>query len=221
MGKNTLVVSDLHLTPKFNKRKFNYLKKLFQKADRIIVNGDLWCYYYCNFADFLKSEWRKLFPVMLEKGCIYIHGNHDRKKWCNENTRLFSVATYDRYSFKQNGNTFNIQHGHLILNKPIRNETFIKYLKKYRVAKPYYALQNIIINKLGYNIYNIIGVPYNKGHKKYHKKFIPNGEFLVCGHSHLPEGSLERGYINTGFIDYGSSSYLLINDKISLVKESY
>ena len=221
MEKSTLVVSDLHLTPEFNKRKFDYLRRLFQKADRLIVNGDLWSYFYCDFADFLASGWRKLFPIMLEKECVYVHGNHDRKRWCDENTRLFSIATYDRYSFEQNGKTFNVQHGDLINHKPIKSEKFYKYLNKHQTDKYVSAIQKTILKSLGSEFYNRIGARYNKKHKKYTRKFVPQGEILLCGHTHSPEKSVEKRYINTGFIDYGISSYLLIDDKVSLVRERY
>lgn len=218
---NTIIVSDLHLTPQFDKRKFNYLQNLFRKADRLIVNGDFWSYYYCDFVDFVESEWRKLFPVMLNKNCIYIHGNHDRKEWCDENTRLFSVENHEKYSLKQNGTTFNIQHGHLISKMSVKNKAIIKFIKKHHLDKYNYAIHKLIVNKLGGKFYSKPGKILNKKYKKFVKKFIPYGEFLVCGHSHSPEGSSNRRYINTGFINYGYSSYLEINGKISLIKETY
>lgn len=219
--KNTIIVSDLHLTPKFDQKKFNYLQNLFQSADKLIINGDFWSYYYCDFVDFLESEWQKLFPIMLEKACVYVHGNHDRKEWCNENTRLFSVETHERYSFKQNGITFNVQHGHLISKMSVKNDSLIKTIKKYHLDKYNYAIHNMIINELGNKIYSKIGLPLNKWYKKYLKKYIPRDEFLICGHSHSPEESLQKRYLNTGFINYGYSSYLQINGHISLVKENY
>jgi predicted phosphodiesterase len=219
--KNTIIVSDLHLTPEFNQKKFDYLQSLFQKADRLIVNGDLWSYYYCDFADFLDSKWRNLFPVMLEKKCIYIHGNHDRKEWCDENSRLFSIENHDKYSIKQLDTTFNIQHGHLISKMSIKNKTLIKYIKEHKLDKYNCAVHKMIITKWGDKFYSRLGMVLNKKHKKFVKKFIPSGEFLICGHSHSPEGSSNRRYINTGFINYGYSSYLQLNKEISLVKETY
>lgn len=220
--KNTIIVSDLHLTPEFDQRKFNYLQNLFQSADKLIVNGDFWSYYYCDFVDFLKSDWHKLFPTMLDKSCIYIHGNHDRKEWCDENTRLFSVEDHERYSFKQNGKTFNIQHGHLISKMSVQNQSLIRLIKRYRLDKLRSRIHNLTITKFGNKLYIKPGaILLNKRYKKFVKKFMPHGEFLVCGHSHSPEASPKKGYLNTGFIDYGHSSYLQIDNKITLIQETY
>ncbi len=221
MPKNTIIVSDLHLTPEFDIKKYNYLRKLFQSADQIIIDGDLWSYYYCDFTDFLDSKWNQLFPLMLEKKCVYIFGNHDREEWCDERTKLFSIECHNWYSFSQLGTTFHVQHGHLISSKSIQNEIFIKYLKKFHLDKYNYAIQQKIINKLGSTFYSRPGKMLNKKHKKFVKKFIPKGEFLICGHTQSPEGSSERRYINTGFINYGHSSYLQIYKDISLVQETY
>jgi predicted phosphodiesterase len=221
MEKNTLIISDLHLTHLFDKKKFNYLVNLFKKADRLIINGDLWSYFMCDFVDFIESGWKKLFPLMLEKDCVYVHGNHDRKEWCNENTNLFSVKSCEKYSFEQNGQLFNIQHGHRNSGKFAKNKTIIKGIRKYKIDNTSYAIQKTILNKFGEPTFAKIGAVINKTHKKYIKKHSKNQEIFIRSHTHSPEFSLDKRYINTGFISFGFGSYLLVNDEISLVKERY
>ncbi len=37
-----LVISDTHLTHKFDQRKFEYLLSIISQADKVIINGDFW-----------------------------------------------------------------------------------------------------------------------------------------------------------------------------------
>ena len=103
----------------------------------------------------------------------------------------------------------------------VKNKALIKTIKELRLDKCNNAIHKMAIRKLGNKVYSKPGIILNKKYKKFVKKFIPSGEFLVCGHSHSPEASPEKRYINTGFINYGFSSYLQINGKISLIKETY
>ncbi|MBI3955332.1 metallophosphoesterase, partial [Candidatus Gottesmanbacteria bacterium] len=75
---HTIIISDLHLTRRFEKRKFNFLKKIIERSDQVVINGDLWDYYFSSFSQFVRSPWRQLFPLLKEKKTVYLYGNHDR-----------------------------------------------------------------------------------------------------------------------------------------------
>jgi len=67
-----LVFSDTHLTDRFDQGKFRFLQKIINFSDQVIINGDFWDSWFTNFDDFVNSEWRKLFPILLKKRAIYI-----------------------------------------------------------------------------------------------------------------------------------------------------
>ena len=112
----TIVVSDTHLTAKFDKTKFNFLFNLFSSCDKLIVNGDFWSCYSSTFDEFVNSDWKELFPIMLRKNTTYIYGNHDREEFMDERINLFSNSACLRTKFTNGKTTFHIEHGHLFLS---------------------------------------------------------------------------------------------------------
>ncbi len=61
----------------------------------------------------------------------------------------------------------------------------------------------------------------NKPHYKFAAE-LPDNQILVAGHTHAPEFSPEKRYINTGFINFGLAYYLNIqNRKYTLECERY
>jgi len=221
MSKNILVVSDFHLNTTFDKKKFDYIYNLFNKYDQIVMNGDFWSCYSCTFDEFLKSKWNELFPLMLKKECIYIHGNHDRKLWCDERVNLFSILTSDSYTLDMQTYGVILEHGHLIVGDSITNETFMKIHRFLKIDKYNYALQDFLLKKLGREKYSYPGKYINKKFKEEVKRRQIEGRYLITSHSHAAEISLEDKYINVGFIRGGYASYILLNEKINLVKETY
>lgn len=215
-----LVFSDLHLTSKFNQKKFDYLEKLFQNCDLLIVNGDFWSYYSCTFEEFLSSEWNKLFPLMLEKNTIYLYGNHDREHYMDHRKNLFSVKQSDSHEIDLHNKKFHLEHGHKLLsNDSIKNERFISFIRRFRVDDYIkYPISGIIFRYIDPKVLQrFIG----KINIQMNRNFIRSSDgVLVTGHSHLAQSS--RDYINTGFIDKGLSWYLLIdqNDQ-NLLSEFY
>jgi len=65
-----LIFSDTHLTSKFDQEKFDFLKKIVNSSDRVIINGDFWDSWFTNFDDFVKSRWNKLFPLLKKKNTM-------------------------------------------------------------------------------------------------------------------------------------------------------
>ena len=59
-----LVFSDTHLSSTFEEKKFNLLKEIISRADRVIINGDFWEGYLISFKEFLDSRWKELFPLL-------------------------------------------------------------------------------------------------------------------------------------------------------------
>ncbi len=85
----TIVLSDTHLYEEFDEKKFNFLKRIISKVDRVIINGDFWDSYICSFSDFINSPWKKLFPLLKTKKTVYIYGNHDKKSLTDKKNITF------------------------------------------------------------------------------------------------------------------------------------
>ena len=108
----TLVISDTHLDTTFDEKKYAFLRSIIERADRVILNGDFWEGITISFDDFIKSEWKSLFPLLKQKQTIYLYGNHDRKEYNDERVQLFSAAQGDSHILKEENTTYHIQHGH-------------------------------------------------------------------------------------------------------------
>jgi len=220
MPETIAILSDTHLTTKFDERKLNYLKSLFLKHDQIIINGDFWSYYSCTFDEFLKSKWSRLFPVMKDK-TIYIYGNHDREKWCDERVGEFCKSAADSYILSMENTKLIVMHGHKIATDSVQNEPYLKIQRFLDIDKYNYFIQEKIVKHVGLGFYTKLGQRINSKQKSY-AKGLEDKETLVAAHSHTPEFSPKDKYINTGFINYGFSSYLKIFEgNMTLAMETY
>ncbi|KUK82735.1 MAG: Metallo-dependent phosphatase, partial [Microgenomates bacterium 39_6] len=85
----TLIFSDTHLTDRLDPKKMAFLKKIINKADQVIINGDFWDGAFISFDQFLSSPWQELFSLLKKKQTIYIYGNHDKKERCGKGVSLF------------------------------------------------------------------------------------------------------------------------------------
>ena len=81
----------------FEQKKFDYLKKIINEADQIIINGDFFDDYMISFDDFIKSPWNQLFPMLKEKKAVCVFGNHDRQKFSDKRLSLFSDLQSSEY----------------------------------------------------------------------------------------------------------------------------
>jgi len=216
----TIVVSDLHLTSRFNYKKYLYLEKLFSSADRIILNGDIWDGYLVNFDQFVRSDWKKLFPLLKAKETIYLYGNHDKKQLSDENVTLFSNIQAEKYTISEYKINIHIQHGNKIA--PALNERH-KWMPANRII---FKVVQILFLKIPLKI---LGKKFFKINKKrnnlmisWREKKLPKNDFLICSHSHLAELNLAKRYANSGFIGHGYSQYIKITGKkMILVDERY
>lgn len=213
-----LVFSDSHLSNKFEQNKFNFLKKITSSADRVIINGDFWEGYNCTFNQFINSSWKKLFPLLKKKKTVYLYGNHDKKKFSNKNTLLFSDIQTMKYKLQSGDKTFYIEHGDRLM--PLLDAPFQKY--------PVYlnnfmdAVEGLMFRIFGKIHLFIFCRLLNKKIKKLIFGKFTNNEYLVCGHTNFAEIDLKNNFINSGFIKHGIGQYLIIEDgKISLHEERY
>ncbi len=225
----TKVLSDIHCTKVFDQQKCDYLLKLFEQSEQVIINGDLWSYYIQDFDSFVDSKWNKLFPALKTKNCIYIHGNHDRKHWCDDRVNLFSVYNDYEYFFPISDNKeLHISHGHLISNDSIQNETYIKFNRALfdfnrlnRSYKFYILLNKLLLKILKEQRYSGLLRYLNKPHYRFAASLSSN-QILVTGHTHAPEFSPKKKHINVGFVNFGLAYYLNIqNGKYTLEWERY
>ncbi len=210
----TIVVSDTHLTAKFDKTKFNFLFNLFSSCDKLIVNGDFWSCYSSTFDEFVNSDWKELFPIMLRKNTTYIYGNHDREEFMDERINLFSNSACLRTKFTNGKTTFHIEHGHLFFkHQSIHNPKFMQINRELKIDERIrHPLDNFLYKKYWYKkISKIFGFMNNKI-KLEGKKIIDEQIILVTGHTHIAEFN-RNTFVNTGFIDQGLAWYLEITDR--------
>ena len=215
----TLVFSDTHLTNKFDSKKFTYLKRLIESYDRVVINGDFWNRAQTTFDKFVNSKWKSLFPLLKEKKAIYIYGNHDLKRWCDERVNLFSVDQKEVHKMKMGKYILYIEHGHEITPNFFDRNLWIPPLK---LADD---LNHLIVSlslKYAKERYLSLGMKENEKMKTWGKNNLKESEILVVGNSHIPEYDLAGRYINTGYIMNNHSSYLVIDgSKAKIVVEKY
>lgn len=214
----TLVVSDLHLTHVFDEKKYLFLENLFSSYDRIILNGDFWDGFSTTFDRFVASKWSRLFPLLINKGTIYLFGNHDIKEYSDERVALFSTIQNEYYLIEEGLEKYHIEHGHILepgVDGLIRlSRTLLKYINFST-----HLVENILV-RLG-SPQNIIMEQANKAIKgKLKKKQFPH--WYLCGHTHVAEYDGKNKFANSGFVQYGKATYLVIDSSgIELKKERY
>jgi UDP-2,3-diacylglucosamine pyrophosphatase LpxH len=218
----TIIISDLHLTCRFNLRKFDYLNKVFSNADRIVINGDFWEGYLTSFDRFVKSRWNGLFPLLKSKDTVYLYGNHDPKSKSDSRVNLFSNSQGENLLIDMGKRKYHIEHGNRLA--PALNER-LRWLPVPKIA--FFVVQQIFVHLplllIGKTFYMINGNRSRNGKMKiWAKKELPRNHFLICSHSHLAELSVDKNYGNTGFIKHGIGQYLKITgDTIELVDDKY
>lgn len=206
-----LIFSDTHLTDRFDQPKFNYLKNLIESANLVIINGDFWDYYLTTWDQFLESEWKQLFPILKAKNAIYIFGNHDQQIHSDHRINLFSSEQGYAFKLTIGERILNIQHGHLIV--PSLELQFPSLRKRFLIR---------LASKLEEKNVFLLGLPLtyrsskkqNKRMRAFVERSIPEGELLICGHSHLVEHEEGSRYINTGWIRYGQAQAIQIQDGV-------
>lgn len=217
----TIVVSDTHLTAKFDQNKYKFLKSIFATCDQLIVNGDFWSAYCSSFDEFVNSEWKKLFPLMLSKKTIYLFGNHDREKFMDHRMNLFSVEQHQRYKYSTGAGTFQIEHGHLFFkHQSFSDEKLLKLYRKIKIDESLRVpLEALCCKNFGIAFISKLYGYMNANIKDKHSSSTQKNDILVVGHTHIPEDDRALRFVNTGFINFGFGWYLEINNRESKLVE--
>ena len=209
----TLIISDIHLTHVFDEKKFLFLEKLFSSYEKIILNGDFWDGYITTFDRFISSQWKKLFPLLKEKGAIYLYGNHDQKQFSDKRVSLFSVEQKDSYILQYSSTIYHIEHGHLLY--PSIDMTF----PPSRKFLTFHIIEHLLVF-LGSPHNFILRQANNIMKKKLRKKQFPH--WYLCGHIHVAELDEKNKFANSGFVQFGKATYLIVDSSgISLRTEWY
>lgn len=208
---STLIISDTHLCEPFDQKKCDYLQRLFESHDQIILNGDFWEGYWYTFEEFLHSKWSALFPILKAKKAIYIYGNHDRETYSDSRRELFCSWSGWRYEKTYGDTHYIFEHG---------NRLALKFDEKHHMQRvgrllftPAYFLEMAIVKVFGLAFFHAMFGKLNKQIKAHLKKELKPGEVFVCGHTHVQERSLKSQFVNTGVNKYGFSEYGVIDGK--------
>jgi len=212
-----LVISDTHLTKRFNASRFAILEKLILESDKVVINGDFWDSWLTDFDGFLNSQWNKLFPHLLDKNTIYIFGNHDPSHKNDKRTEYFSVFSGDSFVIKSGGLAFHFEHGHKILESQdyigmkIYSKS-INYFEKHDLKLILQLLEGI--KSCGFDLFGP-KIACNSSFARNRNNILKNrlgNTWLICGDTHCPEVDNVNKFANSGCIIKNHFSYLIIED---------
>lgn len=220
-----LIFSDTHLTTKFKQKKFNFLKRIIQDSDKVIIAGDFWEGKLITFDEFVNSEWNQLFPILKDKQAVYVFGNHDKKSFSDSRTSDFSDKQTQEYIFKEGKNTYIVRHGDTqkIKYSLIKNVMSITNMsEKFFMKHLHEDLEHIFVKLFGRNMLQLLFKKYNTVIKNSERKNLKENTFFICGHTHAAEIDLHNNFINTGIIRHGLGQYVTVEEnKINLHEEKY
>jgi predicted phosphodiesterase len=217
----TVVFSDTHLTQRFDQKQFDALYSLISSADQVIINGDFWDSYETTFDSFIKSPWNQLFPLLKSKHTIYLYGNHDPKKYCDDRVSLFSDIQADHYLFQN----LYLCHGHQFAPRFSKLEKSPLFPLLYKLNQANHWLEELLSPISPYFIGHLFFYRHldNRPLLHFAKTQLPPDQILVCGHSHAAYFSPKDRYINDGDIYCHRLTYLEISSvgAPNLVKKTY
>ncbi len=218
-----LIFSDTHLTDKFDRQKFQFLKKIINAADKIIICGDFYEGALIDIKQLLYSKWGPLLELLKKKEATFIPGNHDPLSGTNLEESFCSEIT-DKYAFESNGETFIVQHGHRIVPGLAKFEEKFSRSCKRLLIRAILKLEKFVSIKFGWKtpyifIYRYLDL---KSALEYKRKSIESETYLIMAHLHFPYFHEELKYLNTGYIMHGLGSYVTVeNGRAELHKEKY
>ncbi len=221
----TLVFADTHLTNIIEPALFKKLVELISGVDRVIINGDFFESYVTGVDDFVKSDWRLLFPLLLKKETIFIYGNHDSAKMTGVKAKLFSRIQTDCYQMKFGDQEIIFIHGHI--KAPEFDDTFPKITQRFK--HHYHLIFNLHRSKrlLG-RIYTYLkNFHYRAMMRKigqYALEELKENQILIAGHSHQNIDDRKNRFISLGAFQQGTAHYVVLDDSdgsIEIFKEKY
>ncbi|NTV30957.1 hypothetical protein HGA91_03210 [candidate division WWE3 bacterium] len=216
----TVIISDTHLTHKFDQKRFEYLKKIVSSADQVIINGDFIDLYATKFNKFINSQWQELFALLKSKNTIYLFGNHDPYIWMDERVNDFSVSQGDIHTLPWKDTTLHISHGHEII------PTVGDYVPNWIARRAALGKMGIYRDQFGTLLR---GKRFLERYRKLNtrvKKWVNDNlsedTIYICGHTHFAEIDLKNRFINSGFIQHGIGQYITVReDTLEVVDERY
>lgn len=207
-----LVFSDTHLTTKFSQPKFEKLKNLIEKADKVIINGDFWEGLQITFDEFYNSPWKQLFPLLKAKNSVYIYGNHDSLFLSDERIYEFCDIAAKEYKIELPKGKFFFTHGSEFLFpqcKVLYTPHEVNFERKWNSIIGTW-IQTVLFAIFGPNIFP---EKFNKMTKEERGAVAPLDYLLVCGHSHKPQYKEDLNFIDIGFFNFGWANYMTISDE--------
>jgi predicted phosphodiesterase len=210
----TIIISDTHLSNRFEEWKFDLLVRALKEADKVVLAGDFWDYLYTSFDSFLKSRWQELFPLLKERHAIYINGNHDPESLRDSRVSLFCDQMMESFCFTSGERAFYVVHGHQILgNLTVRYPQlgkigFVKMLMKFcgwlTDSLPSKVMGRAYLTRQFLN--------GNERMKVWQKENLDGKTFLICGHTHRQD--LDSNFANAGMIKNNLAQYLVVEDGV-------
>lgn len=215
----TIIISDTHLTDRFDRRKFTLLERIITEADHVVINGDFWDGYLTTFDRFVTSGWTQLFPLLRERKTVYLYGNHDAQIWADERVDRFSTKQVDEYRIPVGQRELVIQHGHRVI--PHVDSWIPKFVTRSPLAWLSVWGELVPISMFGMQVMELYRYE-NEASRQWAATHLKSNEILVTGHSHAAVFDPDHQYICTGFIRYGHATYLkIVDDQLELVRTRY
>jgi predicted phosphodiesterase len=212
-----LVVSDTHLTDRFEPKKYAKLRDLIDKSDRVVLNGDFWDGYQIEFDRFYHSQWKSLFPLLKSKKTIYIFGNHDKKEFSDKRIYDFCDTACDKSSIDYGGKKFFFEHGDARVWKVDRSLGINRPNHLLNAVTEF--IQEMAIKILGLWAFVAVFGKMNEVIKKVSVQKCEGKRDCVCffGHIHVAEIDLDNNFVNTGIFNYGYAQYATIHSNGDVV----
>lgn len=222
LSMKTLIISDLHLSHRFDFARAEYLIDLLGSADRVILNGDFWDNHATTFDRFVHSPWKMLFPILKSRHTIYLYGNHDRPQDSDERVALFSDIQANHWQLHDGKLHLHIEHGHQLLAKHHDSPDWIVTLFRVSLYDVWFRtpLERLLVTKNSMFLHR-----WHMGESQAElitKSAAFTDELLVTGHTHLPIFDAQHEFVNMGYINHGLSYYVWVeNGQGFFIKEQY
>lgn len=215
----TVVFSDTHITKYYEPKKADFLKRILESADKVVIAGDFVDLYESSLEEILNTKWKDFFDFLKSKNTVFLYGNHDKEKDFDMSPSAFSRFQANSIEIATKNIKLFIEHGHQILPTPeITHPNLFDNKLIVRIGN---TVEGMGLNRF-MRIYSKILKKKNNELKKWANQNLPKNEILVAGHIHLPEFNIKKKYINLGQIRFGFASYVLIKDnKIKFIQTKY
>lgn len=221
----TLVLSDTHLTHRFNRQQFDYIAKLVNQVDQVVLNGDFWDCYLTTFKLFIDSEWQQLFELLKTKKTIYLYGNHDPAHTMDERVERFSDVQGERYSIQlSSGTEVIIEHGDLIT--PEFDAQYPRLTRRFHfMYYPYLKMQSrrTVLGKIARALRDRRYRRMLGEVRQYAQSALAADQLLICGHVHMHADERDTNrFICLGPFWNGVARYAIIDEQsVSVFEEPY